>query len=261
MRVLHLTDRLSERGGADLDLLGVLGQTGGDVQTLIAVGRRDGTAAAPCPVAEVRGLAKAGRAEVDAGLDALAADFRPDVVHIHNAVNPEALEWAAARGAVATVQDHRCFCPGRGKLTLAGEVCSEPMSPELCAGCFTDDDYYRAIYRRTEQRLCAVRGMARVTVLSRYMRDELVRVGVAAARVEVIPPFVHGLDPEAAPAGQPCVLFAGRLVTAKGIDDAVEAWRRSGIDLPLVFAGTGPERGRLEAMGIEVLGWLPHEQM
>jgi glycosyltransferase involved in cell wall biosynthesis len=261
MRVLHVTDRLSERGGADLDLLGVLGRTRAEVEPAIAVGRRDGTAAAPCPVTEVRGLAKSIRASVSAELDTLADELRPDVVHIHNAVNPEALEWAAGRGAIATVQDHRSFCPGRGKLTLDGQVCREPMSPDLCAGCFEDDDYFRRIYARTEERLRALRDMARITVLSQYMRTELASVGVAAERIEVIPPFVHGLDPAAEPDGAPCVLYAGRLVTAKGVHDAAEAWRRAAIDLPLVFAGTGTERGHLEDRGFEVLGWLPHERM
>ena len=43
---------------------------------------------------------------------------------------------------------------------------------------------------------------------------------------------------------------------AKGVRDAVEAWRLSGVDLPLVVAGTGPLRAELEQAGVEVLGWV-----
>jgi glycosyltransferase involved in cell wall biosynthesis len=63
------------------------------------------------------------------------------------------------------------------------------------------------------------------------------------------------------------VLFVGRLVEAKGARDAVEAWRRSGVDLPLVMAGTGPLRGELSARaarlgsGLEVLGWVERDRL
>jgi glycosyltransferase involved in cell wall biosynthesis len=160
-----------------------------------------------------------------------------------------------------TVQDHRVFCPGRGKLKVDGSVCDEPMSPQLCAGCFDDAGYFDRIYARTQERLAAVRRMRRVTVLSGYMKRELTAAGVAPERVHVIPPFVHGLDFDAAADGAPCVLFAGRLVAAKGADVAVEAWRRSELQLPLVVAGTGSERARLAAEGVEILGWVPHDRL
>jgi glycosyltransferase involved in cell wall biosynthesis len=62
------------------------------------------------------------------------------------------------------------------------------------------------------------------------------------------------------------VLFVGRLVEAKGARHAVEAWRRSGVDLPLVIAGTGPLRGELAARaertpGLEVLGWVERDRL
>ena len=79
-------------------------------------------------------------------------------------------------------------------------------------------------------------------------------MGLRADAVSVIPPFVHGLDRAARPDGPPCVLFVGRLVESKGVADAVLAWRRSGVDLPLVVAGSGPLRESLRDSGAEVLG-------
>ena len=105
-------------------------------------------------------------------------------------------------------------------------------------------------------------------MLSRYMREELVRVGVDPARVRVVPPFVHGLDREAAPDGPPCVLFAGRLVAAKGVQEAVQAWQRSGVELPLVVAGAGPLRDELLARAraatnppMEIPGWVDRHRL
>ena len=53
----------------------------------------------------------------------------------------------------------------------------------------------------------------------------------------------------------------GRLVEAKGIREALEAWRRSGSDLPFVTAGTGPLRREIEAEGVNVLGWLDRRRL
>lgn len=261
MKVLHLSDRLSERGGADWHLLGVLSDLSGDCELLLCAGRDDGTARSPCAIEVLRPLSANADAPVEADLDRVCEAFAPDVIHVHNAMNPRALRWAADRGAVMTVQDHRSFCPGRGKLTLSGQVCREPMSRSRCAACFDDERYFAEILERTERRLEAVRRMRAITVLSDYMKGELSDAGVAAERISVIPPFAHGLDASAEPDGPPCVLFAGRVVPAKGAVDAVEAWRRSRVELPLVVAGTGSGRASLEREGVEVLGWVPHSQL
>jgi glycosyltransferase involved in cell wall biosynthesis len=176
-------------------------------------------------------------------------------VHLHTVVNPCVLEWAAGARALITVQDHRYFCPGKGKWTLSGQVCSVAMSAEACRTCFEDAAYSRETTLLTERRLRALQKL-RVVTLSQYMRRELVSVGLSEDTVTVIPPFVHDLVLAAEADGPPCVLFVGRLSEHKGARDAVAAWRRSGVDLPLVFAGTGPLRAELEASGATVLGWL-----
>jgi glycosyltransferase involved in cell wall biosynthesis len=258
LRVLHVADRLTDRGGAYWHLLGVLESLAGRHELRLAVGRDEGQVGAPCPVHVVPGLEARDRQPV--ALDALVEPFAPDLVHVHNVVNPAVLEWAAGRPSLLTIQDHRAFCPFRGKWKADGSVCRDPMRPETCAPCFEDAGYFREVLGLTEERLAAVRRL-RVIVLSRYMKDELAAVGVPSERVHVIPPFVHGLDLRAEAEGPPCVLFVGRLVEAKGVAEAIEAWRRSRVGLPLVFAGTGPLREIAEESGLEVLGWLPHGQM
>jgi glycosyltransferase involved in cell wall biosynthesis len=182
--------------------------------------------------------------------------LRPEVVHVHTVVNPLALQAAAAFGrAVITVQDHRYFCPGRGKWTLAGHVCTEAMSPATCAPCFEDPGYGAGIVTLTAARLDALRRFTSVTVLSHYMRGELLAAGLQPDRVHVIRPLVPAL-PAAVAAGPACVTFVGRLTEGKGVKDAVLAWRTSGVPLPLVMAGTGPLRAWAEAEGATVLGWL-----
>jgi glycosyltransferase involved in cell wall biosynthesis len=264
MRLLHVADRHSNRGGAYAWTQGVLEALAADHDLRLVVGRDEGAPRPPCPLDLRPGIE--GRAAERFELDDVVAAFRPDVVHVHNVVNPAVLEWAAAReGTVLTVQDHRFFCPGRGRWTLDGEPCRTPIGKDACAPCFGDAAYFDEVRTLTERRLAAARRLP-VTVLSRYMREELVAAGVPAAQVHVVPPFVEKPREEARASGAPCVLFVGRLVEAKGVRDAVAAWRLSGVDLPLVFAGTGPLRQELEALAqagerVEVLGWVAHEEM
>lgn len=227
-------------------------------EVFLAVGADEGRVDPGCPVRIVAGLD--ARARSPAALDGLVDELAPDLVHVHTVVNPAVLEWAAARPAVVTVQDHRYFCPSRGKWKRDGSPCFEAMAPDTCAACFEDEGYFRETYALTAERLAAVRRL-RLVVLSAYMKRELVAAGLGGEQVSVVPPFVHGLDPRAEPDGPPCVLFVGRLTAAKGVRDAFEAWRLSGIDLPLVIAGTGPLRAELEQAGVEVLGWVGHERL
>jgi len=258
VRVLHLTDRVSDRGGAHVHLLAILEQLARGHVVRLAAGADD-SASAPCPMELVPGLDARVRRAVD--IEPLLERFRPDVVHLNTVVNPAVIEWAAGRPSVMTVQDHRYFCPTRGKWTAEGLPCRDRMRVELCAGCFRDEAYFREVYALTEQRLHALRRLPAVVVLSHYMKDELALAGLSPARVTVVPPFVSGLDPGADPDGPPCVLFVGRLAEAKGVREAMEAWRKAGLDLPLVFAGTGPLRAEVESEGFQVLGWLSRPRL
>ncbi len=258
MRILHVADRLSDRGGADLALLGLVDALSRRHEQYLAVGRDDGAVCAPCPVTVVPNLD--ARLRADADLDPLLMRRRPDLVHVHNVVNPAVLAWAAGVNAVVTIQDHRFFCPGRGKWASDGRVCGDAMGREVCAGCFEDRAYFENTLALTAQRLESVSRL-RLTVLSAYMERELIQAGIPAEQVTVVPPVAYGLDPHARADGPPCVLFAGRVVEAKGIRDAVDAWRRSGVELPFVVAGTGPLRRQIEAEGVEVLGWLDRRRL
>ena len=253
LTILHLTDRLSHRGGADWHLLGVIHESQKH-RSVLAVGRCDPGVSAPCPIHTVPGLDARTPTAVD--LDSLVDAVRPDRIHVHNVVNPTALSWAAEHDALMTVQDHRSFCPGRGKWKADGAVCTETFGDPTCRVCFEDNDYYREILAVTSERLAAVRRMAGVIVLSDYMQSELMAAGVPAEQIHVIPPFIHGLDTAAKAIHPPCLLFVGRLVDAKGVWDTVHAWRQAHMNLPLVFVGAGPLSAALRDEGFHTTGWV-----
>ncbi|HIA02877.1 MAG TPA: glycosyltransferase [Myxococcales bacterium] len=85
-------------------------------------------------------------------------------------------------------------------------------------------------------------------------------IGIKNEQIHIIPPFVHDL-PATSVQNKDRILFVGRLTRAKGVHAAVAAWKKSGLTLPLVFAGTGSERNALERAGFEVTGWLDRSEL
>jgi len=257
VRILHLNDRLSARGGADLYLLDLIHAQKSTHDIALAVGRLDAEVSLPCPVHQIDGMDERDPQSIQ--IAPLLSTFQPDVIHVHNVMNSEVMKALEDIPSLVTVHDHRSFCPGSGKWTLDGKPCTQPMEKDLCASCFTDPDYFEHILEVTSSRLKAL-ATSRIHVLSQYMKTELVSLGLKEDQVIVIPPFVSSpvIRESAEP---PCVLFAGRLVKSKGVYDAIDAWKQSGVPFPLVFAGTGPERSRLESLGFEVLGWLSREDL
>jgi hypothetical protein len=174
MRILHLGDRLPGRGGACTWMLGILdGLAALHEQTLVVGELAPGEPPLrpSCRVVVRPGLESRTAAPVE--LDDLVASFAPHVVHLHNVMNPAVLEWATSRPArLLTVQDHRFFCPTRGKWTLAGEVCHRPMARELCAACFEDQAYFAEVHALTERRLAAARRMPAQRAVPLHARGE-----------------------------------------------------------------------------------------
>ena len=249
MRLMHLHERLSARGGAERHLLSLLKHQQSNHQTLLAVGFEDdslpeGEREAIGPWLRVKDLARRGlrgRGERAAcrRLSKAIADFQPDLIHIHNLMDPALLDLAAAAApAVMTVQDHRFFCPGQGKLTPQGRPCSEPLG-DGCLACFEQPEYAQRMLDLTRRRLAALEGLAGVLVLSRYMARELVQVGVGYERLVVLPPPVD-LPPAPESAGRSYHLLAGRLVGRKGLPQAVKANQLLKHPVPLRIAGDGP---------------------
>jgi glycosyltransferase involved in cell wall biosynthesis len=270
LRILHVTDRLNERGGAQRYLLSLLNaqrDAGHELHLACAEVTSALAAWATALVDSTEIIATLAAREAQAGglplLEALTKRLAPDIVHLHTVVNPAVLAWAGARPAVVTVQDHRYFCPTRGKWTHDGRVCQQALAHDACAACFEDTRYFESIYALTVARRDALRRV-HVGVLSHYMRNELLAVGLGPAQVMITPPWVEALRTTQAPPALPdnlpaaCVLVAGRLAVSKGVWDALAAWRASEVALPLVCAGTGPLRAALEAQGVQVTGWLDH---
>jgi glycosyltransferase involved in cell wall biosynthesis len=287
MRILFLHDRLTAKGGADRYLVGLMEEMRiSGYETLLAAGLEDKSLSARQlraigPWQKIKGLKSSGLKDrgvqaAKRGLLDCIASFRPDVIHVHNLMHPALLGLAADQGnAVMTVQDHRLFCPGQGKLRPDGGICGRVMG-EVCMSCLGQGDYAHLMLGLTRERLRAAAKMTRVHVLSNYMAKELARAwragGVSPPKVRVVPPFVHRIsmqEPASAQYGGEggYHLLACRLVERKGVLVAIQAAAMMHSPTPLVIAGDGVladlvSQAAAQSQGrIQYMSWAGREKM
>ena len=180
-------------------------------------------------------------------------------VSAHN-LNP-AFGWralAAARAAGARVvlhlHNYRLVCAVGTCFNSRGEDCVRCQGRDTlpgvrlnCRGTGAEAAVYAASLALWQRRLA---GQAdAVVVPSRFAGERLraLHAPIDPARVHVVPHVVRAFAARSRAACGEHVLVAARLAAEKGVDLAVEACARAGLEL--VVAGDGPQAGALRAAG------------
>lgn len=195
---------------------------------------------------------------------------RPDALLAHSvyfALSPLVLQALASHIALVYVlHDVTPLCPRMTRLNRDAGICQRRQGLGcLTSGCYRPgqdqrllSDIHGLAMRSWQMR--AARAVHQWVVPSQYLKDLLCAHDIAGSRIAVIPHFVTDGDGEAihTPAAAPTpgrLLFAGRLVTEKGIHCLLDALTHLH-DLPwsLHIAGEGPERARVQTT-IEERGW------
>lgn len=207
-----------------------------------------------------------------------AAEFAPDVAHVHNtwfSLSSSVLAAIHRRGVpvVTTVHNYRLSCLN-GQLYRDGAVCVDCVGrnplPGVRHSCYRDSTLSSvAVAAAVSLGRSAdfwQRQVTRFVVMTDFARTLLTTIGVAPEKVWVKPHFALDPGPRSEPpSASPTVVYVGRLSEEKGIRDLLEAWRRAHTgDLELVVVGDGPLRPRLEAAlpgRVKLVGWLPADQV
>lgn len=193
-----------------------------------------------------------------------------DVLHVQNffpLISP-AVHRAALTAKVPVVQavrNYRLACPS-ANLFRDGHVCHE------CVGTITKFPGIRhACYRGSTLGSATVAAMSGVhraigtwskvsafVAISHYVREVLVEDGFSPDKIFVKPNFVEveGVTRPAAHADRKHILYVGRLTREKGLDLLLEAYKASGLNIPLKLVGDGSV-GAEGIAGVEVLGRRP----
>lgn len=286
MRVLLVADQLSAEGGAEAMVNGLargLDERGHVVAVLVSRAA-SGAPALPARVAlRVVPWAAEGETSNAAAADAalqMAADFRPDVVNLHSVFDLRVIDALLARWPVVWhCHDHRFHCPnGDRRYPRTGKPCLLPMGAACIVHSFLDGcvagPRARTVAALVARRqLFAALGRAdRIAVLSDFVAGLLLRNGISSERIAKVPastPFADLADAPAVDHDSSGVLFAGRLVVQKGVDEALWLAERFGSSLApaqVVFAGDGPLVNKVRdasrvSKNIRYLGKLGSEEL
>ena len=182
------------------------------------------------------------------------------VLHkVRDAVAVRALR-NAGRTAVF-IHDHEYYCPRRAYYyPVTRKNCSRAYSEFLCGCCAmlrrpSPDNTFRANFGGFASLWREIRTCDEFIVLSEFMRNILIRQGITAEKIKLIPPAITIPD-EFSPAetdGVPHILAIGQLIRGKGVDQLLTAMHEVKSPCVLDVVGIGNDEAYLKQLA-EPLG-------
>lgn len=197
-----------------------------------------------------------------------ASTHKYDVAHVHNTLpllSPAIYGGFrnAGTAVVQSIHNYRLVCPA-GTLFRNGSICTKCLDsgsrmPAIQHGCYRDSRAASAMIAVMlavhDRRHTWTRDINAFAAVSGFVKSILVQRGLPEDKIHVHP-NVLGTLPDVPERFEPGdtrqhVLFAGRLVPEKGIQDLLKAWQtvstRTGGQLVLDIVGDGPLREEVTA--------------
>jgi len=277
MKILVAQDSIDTDGGVETYLLSTIAELrarGHQVALLYYGHSTDRT--------PVRGAAEFALGIEERGLADVLSELRawaPDVCFSHNMAPLEVDriltgEWRVVKmlhgffGTCVSGLKMHAFPGAEVCHRTFGAACLAMYVPRRC-GQLSPLAIVRGYRWATDQQALFPR-YAALVVASNYMRDELLRHGVNAKRVNAFPLFsTIPIDAGAAGHGADTVLFGGRMTTLKGghllIAAAARASRAIGRPVRVLMAGEGPQKEHWRQLAssldvpAEFTGWIRDE--
>lgn len=216
-------------------------------------------------------------------------EFNPDVIHIHNLMNPGALHMLRQCGIpiVKSIHDCRPFCvkppPVVASRLIGGSetFCDIHFGLHCWSRCYagsgnTLKDRIEAwsFFPANLRALHEIRQADQMVVYSRYLKELALSRMPDERRIHVVHHFSEAEDaPEdlsAKPEGTPVFIYAGRLSPEKGVLHIFDALERiPHTACTVIIAGDGPIRNEVErrrqdccpAHTVEVRGFVRQQQL
>ena len=284
MRILHVNAFAGEVGGAEVYLHAVMAELrsrGHEIAFFAGDEQRSERTHDTCIVQRPDFDAEklVHDEELEATFRQFAAEFKPDLVHLHNMHHfPVGMLVEAANAGAPVLQsahDIGYLCPNSWCVWPDGTVCEGGAGAKCFEhGCEANYPYDARIVLSNKLRYEVIKRTARgLHCWSQFMADKFEEHGFPEPFVQ--PMWVEGGEkaPRSAselPEREPRrVLFLGRLVPEKGVEYLVRAWPTVLAKYPdaaLSIVGGGPEEERLHGIAREVgldpasvfTGKIPH---
>lgn len=215
-------------------------------------------------------------------INATMAQFSPDVVYVHKIADLQVISslLKTKKPLIRMVHDHDIYCMRSYKYNyFTRAVCHRPAGLHCVFPCGAVIGRNRQggfplrwiSYRAKKREIALNQKFRRMVVVSHYMRDELLRNGFDAGRIEIHPPVP--------PPGDPClrssfsrrnlILYAGQIIRGKGVDLLLRALALLPLPFECVILGEGSHRPYCEALSkklglnsrVTFKGFVPQDEL
>ncbi len=186
-----------------------------------------------------------------------------DLTVLHKVRDARAVRALRNAGRTAVfIHDHEYYCPRRAYYyPVTRKNCSRAYCEFLCGCCAmlrrpSPDNTFRANFGGFASLWREIRACDGFIVLSGFMRDILLRQGIPAEKITLIPPSISIPDtvsPVDTTDGVPHILVIGQLIRGKGVDQLLAAMHGVKIPCVLDIVGTGNDEALLKQLA-EPLG-------
>jgi len=182
-------------------------------------------------------------------LEAVLVDFEPDLVQLHHVDNLAVDDYLLERvPTVRFIHNHEAYCSG-GDMTLSlpRQICTRPhgsgcLRCHILRRCGSGNPILNIHkYQKTTRWIATLQTHKHLQVASPVVRENLIRNGVHADRVEYIPLYA----PEPAVKKRPIrtarrmILHPSGMMRNKGVWMMARLARKLPADIELVYAGGG----------------------
>ncbi|MBD2388123.1 glycosyltransferase [Cylindrospermum sp. FACHB-282] len=193
------------------------------------------------------------------------AQFRPDIVHVHNffpLLSPSIYDACQQNNTpiVQTLHNYRLACP-KAMPFRDGKVCEDCFGKTLqwssvVHGCYRNSRIESSVVAamNTWHRLRGTwqERVDAYIVFTQFQKDKMVQAGLPADKIYIKPNFVFAPDClTQTDKRSEYLLFVGRLSEEKGVSVLIDAYIQSDLNIPLKIVGDGPLHQTLEQKVID----------
>jgi len=217
-----------------------------------------------------------------AALEQALAQFQPEVVFMHKLSAPALLHTllACGRPVVRMVHDHDLYCMRGYKYhylsrricrRAASAYCVFPCGASLARGTGEGFPLRWVSYRAKRREIDLNKNFHRLIVATGYMRDELLRNGFAAERIEIHAPVPRAAQLADLPSfsDRNLIVYAGQIIRGKGVDVLLESLARVTAPFECVILGDGSQRAECERLSarlglqnrVQFAGFVPQARL
>ncbi len=210
------------------------------------------------------------------------SEFRPDAVYVHKTADMSVVETLVAGGVplVHMVHDHDIYCMRSYKYNVfTRRICTRPATSYCvfpCLACVVKNAGGRfplrwVSYAAKKREIEITRRFDRMVVVTHYMKEELLRNGFDARRIEIHAPVPRMGDPNlrSSFSGRNLIIYAGQIIRGKGVDVLLESLALLDTPFECVILGDGNHKSYCEQLsrklGLEnrviFKGFVPQEEL